>query len=187
MPTSNIVRTEAALAETGALLEGHFQLSSGLHSDRYVQCARLLQHPDLASQAASALAARLDLAADVVVGPALGGIVMAHEVARALGVRAIFAERKDGQLVLRRGFQLAPGERVLIVEDVITTGKSAREVAALVDAAGAEVAGYAALVDRRGSDLPITALVAFDLQTWDPESCPNCAAGQPIDKPGSRA
>ncbi|MEB3197723.1 MAG: orotate phosphoribosyltransferase [Candidatus Sericytochromatia bacterium] len=177
------------LLQTEALLEGHFALSSGLHSPRYVQCARLLQHPPQAAWAAEALARQMETPCDVVVGPALGGVIIAHELARALQVRALFTERVEGAMMLRRGFTLAPGERVLIVEDVITTGGSAAEAAACVRALGAEVVGYACLVDRGGAgglDAPCQALLALSVPTFAPADCPACRAGEPVIKPGSR-
>lgn len=183
---------ESRLRETEALLCGHFQLSSGLHADTYFQCARLLSHPQHAEFVGQALASALRRsgvsAVDVVVGPALGGIVVAHEVARALSVRSLFAEREGGVLKLRRGFALQPGERVLIVEDVITTGGSAAETAALVQALGAQVVGYAAIVERgREHGLrPLTALWRVQPQVFAPQSCPLCQAGGKAVKPGSR-
>ena len=176
----------------GALLEGHFRLTSGLHSDKYLQSALVLQYPDLAAALGSALAQRtLHLQPTAVLSPALGGIVIGHEVARALGVRGLFAERQEGALTLRRGFELSSSDRVLVVEDVLTTGGSTRETAAVAQASGARVVGAAAIVDR-GKDparlnLPLQALVQLDVPTYDPAFCPLCAAGQPVVKPGSRA
>lgn len=181
-----------AFRRSGALLEGHFRLTSGLHSDRYMQSALVLQHPDLAGALGAALAERARaLDPTVVLSPALGGIVIGQEVARALGVRALFAERQDGALTLRRGFTLSASDRVLIVEDVLTTGGSTRETAAVAEAAGARVVGAAAIVDR-GKDparlrLPLQALVQLDVPAYEPDRCPLCAAGQPIVKPGSRS
>ena len=178
--------------KSGALLEGHFRLTSGLHSDRYMQSALVLQHPDLAAALGAALAERTrHLQPTAVLSPALGGIVIGHEVARALGVRALFAERQEGALTLRRGFTLAPADRTLIVEDVLTTGGSTRETAAVAQAAGAQVVGAAAIVDR-GRDparlnLPLQSLVQLDVPTSAPASCPLCAQGTPVVKPGSRA
>ncbi len=178
--------------ETGALLEGHFLLSSGLHSPKYLQCALVLQDPSraerLCGQLARAFAGEM---IDCVVGPALGGIVVAHELAQALGTKAVFAEWEDGRMTLRRGFQIEPGQRVLLAEDVITTGGSLREVLAMVKAAGAEVAGVAALVDRTGArdpelGAPLTALVRLDVPIYTPEECPLCDKGLPLVKPGSR-
>jgi orotate phosphoribosyltransferase len=177
---------------SGALLEGHFKLSSGLHSERYLQSALVLQYPEFADALGRALAERTrHLQPTVVLSPALGGIVIGQEVGRALGVRAIFAERQDGLLVLRRGFTLDSSDRVLLVEDVITTGGSTRETAAVADAHGALVTGAAAIVDR-GSDparlaLPMQTLVRLDVPTYHPDACPLCAKGLAVVKPGSRA
>ena len=176
----------------GALLEGHFRLTSGLHSPGYLQCALVLQHPREAEACGTAIAERVrGLGAAVVLSPALGGIVIGQEVAGALGVRAIFAERQDGRLVLRRGFALAPGEKVLVVEDVVTTGGSTRETIDVARAAGATVVGAAAIIDRSGGqqrlDVPFHALATVALPTYEAEACPMCAAGTPVVKPGSRA
>jgi orotate phosphoribosyltransferase len=176
----------------GALLEGHFRLTSGLHSPGYLQCALVLQHPREAEACGAAIAGRVaGLSPQAVLSPALGGIVIGHEVARALGVRALFAERQDGGLTLRRGFSLAPGERVLVVEDVVTTGGSTRETIEVARAAGARVVGAASIIDRSGGapdlDVPYHALATISLPTYRPESCPMCAAGEPVVKPGSRA
>ena len=177
--------------QAGALLEGHFRLTSGLHSPGYLQCALVLQHPGEAEACGADIADRVrGLGARVVLSPALGGIVIGQEVGRALGVRAIFAERQDGKLMLRRGFSLAPGERVLVVEDVVTTGGSTRETIDVARAAGAVVVGAASIIDRSGGqqslDVPYHALAAVALPTYQPEACPMCAAGQPVVKPGSR-
>lgn len=180
------------LRATGALWEGHFLLSSGLHSSRYIQCARLLQYPWHAETVGRALAEKVrDLSVDVVVGPALGGILVAHELGRALGVRALFAEREGGKLALRRGFSIAPGERVLLAEDVVTTGGSTLETAEVVASFGGTVVAAACIVDRRGpgaKDLPfpLFALLRLELETYPPEECPLCQAGIPLEKPGSR-
>jgi orotate phosphoribosyltransferase len=177
--------------KSGALLEGHFRLSSGLHSDRYLQSALVLQYPEFAEALGQALGERTrHMQPTVVLSPALGGIVIGQEVGRALGVRAIFAERQDGALTLRRGFTLDSSDRVLVVEDVITTGGSTRETVAVAEALGALVTGAAAIVDR-GSDparvsLPTQSLVRLDVPTYSPEACPLCAKGVPIVKPGSR-
>jgi orotate phosphoribosyltransferase len=176
----------------GALLEGHFRLTSGLHSPGYLQCALVLQHPREAEACGAALAdATRALGARTVLSPALGGIVIGQEVGRALGVRAIFAERQDGRLTLRRGFALEPGERILVVEDVVTTGGSTRETMDVARAAGAEVVGAAAIINRGaglpGLDVPFHALATVALPTYDPDSCPLCKAGLPVTKPGSRA
>jgi orotate phosphoribosyltransferase len=175
----------------GALLEGHFRLTSGLHSAGYLQCALVLQHPRDAEACGVAIADRVRaLGAQTVLSPALGGIVIGQEVGRALGIRAIFAERQDGALTLRRGFALARGEKVLVVEDVVTTGGSTRETIEVARAAGADVVGAAAIVNRSGGqqrlDVPFEALVDVSLPTYSAESCPLCLAGQPVVKPGSR-
>jgi orotate phosphoribosyltransferase len=176
----------------GALLEGHFRLTSGLHSPGYLQCALVLQHPAEAEACGRAIAERVrGLGAAVVLSPALGGIVIGHEVARALGVRAIFAERQDGALTLRRGFSIAPGEKVLVVEDVVTTGGSTRETIDVARAAGAVVVGAASIIDRSGQagaslDVPYVALATVSLPTYQADACPLCAAGSTPVKPGSR-
>jgi orotate phosphoribosyltransferase len=174
-----------------ALLEGHFVLSSGLHSDRYIQCAQVLQHPRMAEQLCSELAAKLrHLGASVVAAPALGGVIVAHEVGRALGIRALFTERQDGVMTLRRGFGLAPGEPTLVVEDVITTGGSTRETMKCVEQAGGKVVGVGALIDRSGgaADLgvPKATMVTLQVQNYNPADCPLCRSGIPAAKPGSR-
>ncbi len=175
----------------GAVQEGHFLLTSGLHSSAYIQSALILQYPKEAGALGEALAERTRQSTPrVVVGPALGGIVIAHEVARALGVRAIFAERSDGRMTLRRGFVVEPGERVLVVEDVITTGGSAQEVARLVQEAGGILVGVAGLVDRSGGRVrftaPHAALISLDLPVYPADTCPFCRRGDPVVKPGSR-
>ncbi len=176
----------------GALLEGHFRLTSGLHSSGYLQCALVLQHPREAEACGAALAQSVvSQGIQTVLSPALGGIVIGQEVARGLGVRAIFAERQEGALTLRRGFTLARGEKVLVVEDVVTTGGSTRETIELARAAGADVVGAASIIDRSGGrleiDVPYVSLAALTVPTYQPESCPLCLAGQPVVKPGSRA
>lgn len=176
---------------SGALLEGHFRLSSGLHSDGYLQCALVLQHPGDAEAIGAALADRVrGLGPTAVLSPALGGIVIGQEVARGLGVRALFAERQDGALTLRRGFTLAPADRVLVVEDVITTAGSTRETMAVARAAGATVVGACSMVDRsagsHGLDVPYEALLRIHLPTYPDAECPQCRDGVPVTKPGSR-
>jgi len=187
--------------KSGALLEGHFRLTSGLHSAGYLQCALVLQHPQHAEALGAALAKRTrELRPTLVLSPALGGVVIGQEVGRALGVRAIFAERQDGALTLRRGFTLGETDRVLVVEDVLTTGGSTRETMQVARAAGAQVVGAASIVDRspstgsghvgaaREPDLgvPFAALLNVDLPTYEPDKCPLCAQGLPVVKPGSR-
>jgi orotate phosphoribosyltransferase len=175
----------------GALHEGHFKLSSGLHSPGYLQSALVLQYPREAEALGAALGDRVrSLGADVVLSPALGGIVIGQEVGRALGVRAIFAERQDGALTIRRGFTVLPSDRVLVVEDVVTTGGSTRETIDAARAAGATVVGAASIIDRSGGnqglDVPYYSLATVTFPTFQPEACPLCAAGKPIVKPGSR-
>ncbi len=177
--------------KTGALLTGHFLLSSGLHSDRYLQSALVLQQPDLATKLCAALANNFtDMKIDLVIAPALGGVFVSHETARALGVRALFAERVNGELVLRRGFSIKPGERVLVVEDVITTGKSTKETINVAAKAGGVVVAAGSLVDRSNGKadigVPYKSLVTLDVPTYTPETCPLCKSGSVPIKPGSR-
>ncbi len=180
------------MTELGALQQGHFLLSSGLHSDTYFQCARILQFPELARELGAAIAAGFTGETwDVVVSPALGGVIIGHEVARAVGRRFVFTERKDGAMSLRRGFFLEQGEKVLVVEDVVTRGTSVREVCQVVESAGGVVAGLGAIIDRTSPDadlpLPLQALARVEVQTWDPAAgCPLCQDGVPLVKPGSR-
>lgn len=175
---------------SGALLDGHFRLSSGLHSSGYLQCALVLQHPGRAEELGRALAVRAaDLRPTVVLSPALGGIVIGHEVGRALGIRAIFAERVDGALMLRRGFTVSESDRVLVVEDVVTTGGSTRETMQVARAAGGQVVGALSIVTRGGGqafDVPYHTLLEIELPTHEPDQCPLCAKGLPVVKPGSR-
>ena len=181
--------------ECGALLEGHFLLSSGMHSPYYLQCARVLMEPARAVRVCAALTARLrrelpGLAIDAVVAPALGGVVLGYELARQLGVLSLFVERVDGRFALRRGFALEPGSRVLLAEDVVTTGLSSRECMACVSAAGANVVAAACLIDRSGgrADLgvPLVALAELDLPVYAPDRLPPELAARPATKPGSR-
>lgn len=183
--------TEALLAESGALARGHFELSSGLHSPAYVQCALLLQDPRRARRVGRAVARLLaSLRPESVAAPALGGLVIGHEVAEALGVPFRFTERKDGTMTLRRGFHLAPGERVAVVEDVVTTGRSTNEAAAVVEEAGGKVVAVGSIVDRTGDrdvfQVPFFHLLELHLPAWKPEECPLCQEGRPTEKPGSR-
>jgi orotate phosphoribosyltransferase len=173
------------------MLEGHFQLSSGLHSSRYIQCALVLQHPKYADRLGALLAEQFaDETIDAVVAPALGGIIVAHEAARHLDARALFAERQEGQMRLRRGFGIRPGERVLVVEDVVTTGRSLVEVIELVRQAGGEVVGVGALINRSAGAIyfgvSFRALITINIPVYPPDDCPLCASGVPIMAPGSR-
>ena len=177
--------------QLGALLEGHFRLTSGLHSPAYLQCALVLQYPAEAEALGRALAAKVrDLRPNAVLSPALGGLIIGHEVGRALGVRAVFAERVDGALTLRRGFDLGPSDRVLVVEDVLTTGGSTRETMDVARARGAAVVGAVSVINRSSQpapvDVPFASLAAITPPTYEPESCPLCAKGLAVTKPGSR-
>ncbi|MFY9557865.1 MAG: orotate phosphoribosyltransferase [Blastocatellia bacterium] len=180
-----------AFQQTGALLEGHFQLTSGLHSSKYLQCALVLQYPDHAEFVGRALAAQFaDDRIDAVVAPAVGGIIVAHETARAVGARALFTEREAGVMSLRRGFRLSRGERVLVVEDVVTTGGSTREtIEAVIDADGV-VVGAGSMVDRSGGSADVgvrrQSLLTLEVPVYEPSECPLCKQGIPCIKPGSR-
>lgn len=180
------------LESSGALREGHFLLSSGFHSPAYVQCALLLEDPQRARRIGRGLAARLAPSSpQSVVAPALGGVVIGHEVAAALGVPFRFAERQNGAMTLRRGFAIRPGERVAVVEDVVTTGQSTREVVSVVARAGGEVVGVGAILDRSGGGVelgaPFEALLTLELPIFAAEDCPLCRAGGSPTRPGSRA
>ena len=179
----------------GAYLEGHFRLTSGLHSAGYLQCALVLQYPDAAEKLGRALAAELKQASAapirLVASPALGGLIIGHEVARALGTRFIFTERDStGKMTLRRGFQVTPGETAAVVEDVITTGGSTQEVVEVLRAAGAHVMAAGSIIDRSGGraavGAPRVALATLQVDSHQPETCPLCAHGVPVVKPGSR-
>jgi orotate phosphoribosyltransferase len=182
--------TEELIRSRKALLEGHFQLSSGLHSDRYVQCARLFEDPRDAERLGRELAERIHDSIDVVVSPALGGLLIGYEVARALKLPFLFTERQEGVMTLRRGFRIHSGTRILIVEDVLTTGKSTGEVAKVVRDLGGLPVAAASVINRgcteKSLGLPIHSLLGLPLTTYKPEECPLCKAGKPIDKPGSR-
>jgi len=177
--------------DCGAWMEGHFQLSSGLHSHEYLQCATILQHPPLAARLCQSLAERF-VSDDVtcVTAPALGGIVVGYETARHLGARSVFAERVDGRLQFRRAFQVVSKDRVLVVEDVVTTGGSVEELISLVRDRGATVVGVGALVDRSGGwaafEVKYHALLSLHLKTFSSSECPLCKEGVPLTKPGSR-
>lgn len=176
------------LREVGAIMEGHFELSSGRHSGTYVEKFRALERPDVARRLGEALAERFrDRPVDVVLAPAVGGVVVGFVTALALGARFVFGEREEGSMRLRRGFEIKPGERVLVVEDVVTTGGSLREVLELV--APGELTGVGCLVDRWGGArlaLPLQSLARLDADSWDPSDCPLCAGGRPVTAPGSR-
>lgn len=179
------------LRECESLLEGHFLLSSGKHSDRYCQCAKLLQHPDRAAKVLAVVAEQVkDKGATVIVGPAMGGVIVAYELARQLGLPGIFTERENGEMTLRRGFTVSKGDKVLIAEDVVTTGKSTMETVRVLEAAGAEVIGLCCIVDRRapGAELPfpIYPATTLDVKTFEADTCPLCKQGTPYVKPGSR-
>ena len=176
---------------TGALLEGHFQLSSGLHSTVYLQCALVLQFPERAEAFGRAIAEKFEeQGIRLVVSPAIGGIVIGHEVARALGARFVWTEREAGEMTLRRGFTIAPGEKTLIVEDVITTGGSTRETIEAVRKAGADVVGAASIIDRSGGSadvgVPLTSLASLRVLSVEAAVCDACKLGEPVVKPGSR-
>jgi orotate phosphoribosyltransferase len=177
--------------DKGALLEGHFQLSSGLHSTVYLQCARVLQFPEKAETFGRAIAQKFANAGiQLVASPAIGGIVIGHEVARALGARFIWTERESGEMTLRRGFTVSPGERTLVVEDVITTGGSTRETIEALKSAGADVVGAASIIDRSGGSVdvgvPRVALATLKVLSVEPSICDACKLGEPVVKPGSR-
>ena len=180
-----------AFEDNSAILKGHFLLTSGRHSDRYVQCALVMQHPDVCAELAEVLASKLPpVSVDVTIGPAMGGITLAYEMGRRLGTRALFAEREDGKMSLRRGFSLKPGERVLVCEDVVTTGGSAKEVADMAKAMGCEVTAIACLIDRSGGKAelgyPLLSVLKMEVTSWPQEECPLCKAGSAPYKPGSR-
>lgn len=182
---------EEAMKRTGVLKEGHFLLSSGCHSDRYLQCAQLLMHPADAEKTGQALAGKFQsVPVDLVAGPALGGVIIAHEVARTLNVPCVFAERKEGMMQLRRGFQVEPGQKVLVVEDVVTTGGSVNEVIRLLKDRNADVVAVGSIVDRTGGKNPFRqpyqALKRIEIPSFEPEDCPLCKKGIPVTKPGSR-
>jgi orotate phosphoribosyltransferase len=184
-------RVEEIFKESGVLQEGHFVLTSGRHSDKYMQCAMLMQDPKHSEMLCKELAAAFcDMDIDVVVAPAVGAIIFGYEIARALGVRFIFAEREGGKMTLRRGFKLEQGEKALVVEDVTTTGGTVYEIIDLVRSLGGVVQGAGLLVDRSGGTLDFgvrhKALLSVPIESWSPEDCPLCKAGLPFTKPGSR-
>lgn len=181
----------AALQEAGAILNGHFRLTSGRHSDRYVQCARVLEDPALVTRLAEAIAHRVgERQIDLVAAPAVGGIIIGFAVARALGVKFIFSEREGGAMTFRRGFEVPSGARTLVVEDVVTTGGSVAEVVGLVQAAGGVPVAVASLIDRGGPKAFTTELISLlplEVESWEPESCGLCASEVPLYAPGSRS
>lgn len=172
-----------------ALLEGHFLLSSGRHSDRYCQCARLMQYPDQAEKVIAVLKENLkDMSFDIVVGPAMGGIIVAYELGRQTGKAALFTERENGVMTLRRGFEIKKGQKVLIAEDVVTTGKSSLETAKVIESFGAQVVGIGCIVDRSAGNapLPVFSAIKLEIESYDEKECPLCKEGTPYIKPGSR-
>ena len=191
-----IIKTEEVMKkfeQAGAIQKGHFKLTSGVHSDTYIQCAQVMQHPEFMHNLCSELGKKFrgdDI--DVIVGPAIGGIIMAHVMARVLGpwVRAIFTERENGRMNLRRSFEIIQGEKVLVVEDVTTTGSSVREVMDIVRSRGGKVVGVGVLIDRSGGKVDFgiktEKLLTVDIKTYLPEECPLCKKGIPVVKPGSR-
>lgn len=177
------------LLETEAFLRGHFLLSSGKHSNGYIQCARLLMDPKKAAEATGVIVDQVkDLDLDLIVGPAMGGVIPSYELARQLDLPAIFVERKDGQMELRRGFEIKKGDRILVAEDVVTTGKSCLEAIELIESYGGEVLGVTCLVDRGAKDLgyPLYSATKINLEVYEGDACPLCDAGEPIVQPGSR-
>ncbi|PKM81698.1 MAG: orotate phosphoribosyltransferase [Firmicutes bacterium HGW-Firmicutes-14] len=188
-----LTREEAVeiFTKSGALLTGHFRLTSGRHSGQYMQCAQVLQYPESAAKLCEHLAGKFagtDI--DTVIGPALGGIIVSYEVGRALGVRTLFTEREQGVMSLRRGFVIDPGEKILVVEDVVTTGGSVKEVIDVVREKGGEVIGVGVLVDRSNgkADFGVRteSVLKLEIESFDPEECPLCKQGIPVVKPGSR-
>ena len=186
-------KTIELLKKSNALLEGHFILSSGKHSDKYVQCAKLIQNPKYCEEVAKIIAEKVKQAGikvDLCVGPAMGGIIIAYEVARALGVDAIFTERENNEMTLRRGFEIKEGQKVIIVEDVITTGKSSFETVDVIKAHGGDVVALTSIVNRSHEDeingLPLISAVKIEVNAWDPDDLPEHLKDIPAVKPGSR-
>lgn len=179
------------LERTSSLMEGHFLLSSGKHSNRYVQCAKVLSYPEYAEMVISEVVRKIsDLDIDLIVGPAMGGVIVAYEMGRQLEIPAIFTERKDGEMTLRRGFEIRNGARVMIAEDVVTTGKSTMETKKVIEELGGDVIGVASIIDRTGGkselDIPLYGAVKIDIDTFEKENCPLCKDGSTPVKPGSR-
>jgi orotate phosphoribosyltransferase len=196
MVTTSVIPVLELFQESGAYLKGHFRLTSGLHSPEYLQCALVLQHPRHAETLGKVLGESISELPgaekiDTVVSPAMGGLIIGHEVARALGARHIFTERNaERKMTLRRGFTVQPGEKIVVIEDVITTGGSSAEVVELLRAAGAEVVAAGSIIDRSGGHaslgVPRVALATMNVLSWEPDACPLCAQGLPVVKPGSR-
>ncbi|HOU08922.1 MAG TPA: orotate phosphoribosyltransferase [Caldisericia bacterium] len=191
MPNEIYDEAASILESANAILTGHFKLTSGLHSDRYIQCAQVFQYPEKVEKLCKLLVQKLPtLNVQTVIGPAVGGIIFAYELSRTLGARNIYAERVDEKMTFRRNFAINPGENVIVVEDVVTTGGSAKEVAELAKANGANVVSICSLVDRSGGkvkfDSPFVPLLRLDVVAYQPEECPLCKAGRPITQPGSR-
>lgn len=190
----NPVEVREMLEKVGAIFTGHFRLSSGRHADTYIQKQRIFEHPRLTASLGEAIAARFGTrpghppSFNVVVSPAVGAIALGHEVARSANVRFVFTERQDDVMSLRRGQALHPSDHALVVEDVVTTGGSAAAVVELVRSRGVHLVGVAAIVDRSEAELPfpLQALLRMQVPTWDPDGCPLCAAGEPVESPGSR-
>ncbi|NLI61497.1 MAG: orotate phosphoribosyltransferase [Clostridiales bacterium] len=187
----NRERIMKVFEKSGVLMEGHFLLTSGRHSNQYMQCAKVFQYPEYTQELVEVLALAFeDEQVDIVVGPAIGGIILAYEMARCLGSKNVFAERENGVMSLRRGFQISKGSRVLIVEDVITTGGSVKEVMKLVKGLGGDIVGLGALVDRTGGNIDfgvkLHSLLDLDIKSYEASNCPLCARDIPIVKPGSR-
>lgn len=183
---------EKIFLDAGALLTGHFLLSSGLHSDKYLEKFRIFERPDLHEKIITALLAKFDTSqVETVIGPALGGVIMASEAGRQLGVRAVYSEKEGSKLTLRRGFRLEKGEKVIIVDDIVTTGGSLKETVAIAEDAGAEIIGIGVLADRSGGKVTLgnynyQALMNVDLKVYEPDSCPLCSSKIELVKPGSR-
>ena len=185
-------RVLEVLKEAGVLQEGHFLLTSGRHSDKYMQCAKIFQHTKYSEELCAALAEKFqDKGVELVIGPAIGAIQMSYEVSRHLGVKNIFAERENGEMTLRRGFTIEPGQKVLVVEDVVTTGGSVREVIDIVRKNGGEVVGLGVIVDRTGGKIdfgvPLESVISMEVISYEADECPLCKEGLPLVKPGSRA
>lgn len=181
----------AVFKERKVMLEGHFLLTSGRHSDKYMQCAKLFQYPDVSEMICRQLAEQFsDMDIDLVVGPAVGGIIMAYEMSRQLGVKNIFAERENGKMTLRRGFEVPKGAKILVTEDVVTTGGSVKEVIELLDGMGAQVMAVGSVVDRSAGKVdfgvPFRAVLSMEVKSYEADECPICKTGAQLVKPGSR-